>query len=360
MQFVDLQAQYQRIKTDVDARIQAVLKHGRYVMGPEVEMLEHRLATYAGVPHCVAVSSGTDALLVALMVLEIGPGDEVITTPFTFIATAEAIALLGATPVFVDIDPNTYTIDAARIADAITGRTRAIVPVSVFGQTADMGPINALGREHDIAVIEDAAQSFGATYKGQRSCGVSELAATSFFPAKPLGCYGDGGAVFTTNADTAERMRELRNHGQSAPYHHPRLGINGRLDTIQAAVLLAKLAIFDNEIERRLAVAARYDAHLGGHVTIPQVAANRSCVYAQYTIEVEMRDTVRAALQAAGIPSAIYYPVPLNRQPPLYSDAKLPAAEAAAKRVLSLPMHPYLKTDDQRRICDVLLTAIGK
>lgn len=360
MQLIDLQAQYQRIKPDVDARIQAVLDHGRYVMGPEVEALEARLAEYVGIEHCIALSSGTDALLVAMMALNIGPGDEVITTPFTFIATGEMIGLLGATPVFVDIDPDTYNIDAALIEEKITDRTKAIVPVSLFGQIADMDAINAVGERHHVPVIEDAAQSFGATYKGKRSCGVSQIAATSFFPAKPLGCYGDGGAAFTTDAALAERMRELRNHGQNAPYHHPRLGINGRLDTIQAAVLLAKMEVFDDEVARRAQVGARYGELLSGLVKTPALAADCTSVYAQYTIEVDDRERVRQSLNDAGIPNAVYYPVPLNRQPPLYSDVAIPKSERAAERVLSLPMHPYLEQADQDHVVDALKNAVKK
>ena len=360
MQLIDLQAQYQRIKPDVDARIQAVLDHGRYVMGPEVEALEARLAEYVGVEHCIALSSGTDALLVAMMALDIGPGDEVITTPFTFIATGEMIGLLGATPVFVDIDPDTYNIDPELIEAKITERTKAIVPVSLFGQIADMDAINAIAARHDVPVIEDAAQSFGATYKGRRSGGVSSLSATSFFPAKPLGCYGDGGAAFTTDATLAQRMRELRNHGQSAPYYHPRLGINGRLDTIQAAVLLAKMEVFDDEVARRAAVGARYEELLQGVVKTPTVADDCTSVYAQYTIQVDDRDAVRAALNDAGIPNAVYYPVPLNRQPPLYSDVAIPISERAAERVLSLPMHPYLEAADQERVAEAVRAAVKK
>lgn len=360
MQLIDLQAQYQRIKSDVDARIHAVLDHGRYVMGPEIEELEARLAEYVGAPHCIALSSGTDALLVAMMALDIGPGDEVITTPFTFIATGEMIGLLGATPVFVDIDPETYNIDAALIEAAISDRTRAIMPVSLFGQVADMDAINAIGAVHGVPVIEDAAQSFGATFNGQASCGVSQLAATSFFPAKPLGCYGDGGATFTTDAALASRMRELRNHGQTAPYQHPQLGINGRLDTIQAAVLLAKLEVFDDEVQRRAEVAARYDYALADVVKTPYVDTRCTSVYAQYTIQVDDRDRVRERLNEAGIPNAVYYPVPLNRQPPLYSDVPIPESETAAGRVLSIPMHPYLDTADQNRVIEALKQAIGK
>ncbi|HET7313601.1 DegT/DnrJ/EryC1/StrS family aminotransferase [Salinisphaera sp.] len=360
MQLIDLQAQYQRIKPEVDAGIHAVLNHGRYVNGPEIELLEARLAAYADVPHCVALSSGTDALLVTMMALGIGRGDEVITTPFTFIATGEMIGLLGATPVFVDIDPTTYNIDASRIEAAITERTKAIMPVSLFGQMADMPAIAAIAERHGIPVIEDAAQSFGATFAGQRSCGASRLAATSFFPAKPLGCYGDGGAAFTTDADLAERMRQLRNHGQTAPYHHPMLGLNGRLDTVQAAVLLAKLDVFDDEIARRERVAARYEQALARHVVTPALNERATSVYAQYTVQVDNRDAVRSALDAAGIPSAVYYPVPLNRQPPLYADLPMPESDTAAGRVLSIPMHPYLEPADQDRVIDALIAAVQK
>lgn len=359
MQFIDLQAQYHRIKDDVDRRLRAVLDHGQYVMGPEIEELETRLAEYAGASHCVALSSGTDALLVAMMALDIGPGDEVVTSPFTFIATGEMIALLGATPVFADIDPRTYNLDPASAEAAITQRTRAIMPVSLFGQCADMDAFNAMGERHGVAVIEDAAQSFGATCRGRRSCGLSRLAATSFFPAKPLGCYGDGGAAFTDDADLATRMRELRNHGQDRRYHHPRLGINGRLDTMQAAVLLAKLAIFDDEVAARGRIGARYDEVLAGAVQTPFLAEGNTSVYAQYTVELDDRETVQAALNDAGIPTAIHYPVPLNRQPALLTEARVPATEAACERVLSLPMHPYLSEDDQDRVASAIRKAVG-
>lgn len=359
MQFIDLRAQYHRIKDDVDRRLQAVLEHGQYVMGPEIEELEERLAAYAGIDHCVALSSGTDALLVAMMALDIGPGDEVVTTPFTFIATGEMIALLGATPVFADIDPRTYNLDPESAEAAITERTKAIMPVSLYGQCADMDAFNAIGERHGIPVIEDAAQSFGATYRGRRSCGLSRLAATSFFPAKPLGCYGDGGAAFTDDAELAGRMRELRNHGQDRRYHHPRLGINGRLDTMQAAILLAKLAIFDDEVAARGRIGARYDELLAGAVRTPFLAEGNTSVYAQYTVEVDGREAVQAALNDAGVPTAIHYPVPLHRQPALRADANLPAADAASERVLSLPMHPYLSEDDQDAVAAAVRQAIG-
>lgn len=358
MQLIDLQAQYHRIKDDVDRRMHAVLDHGKYVNGPEIVEMEQRLADFTGAGYCIALSSGTDALLMAMMALDIGVGDEVITSPFTFISTGEMIGLLGATPVFVDIDPDTYNIDPAQIEAAITPRTKAIMPVSLFGQCADMDAVNAVGERHGITVIEDAAQSFGATYKGRRSCALSTIATTSFFPAKPLGCYGDGGAVFVDNAELAQRMRELRNHGQDAPYHHPRLGINGRLDTLQAAVLLAKMEIFEDELRAREVVAARYAELLSPHAKTPVLADQCTSVYAQYTIQVDNRDAVREALNAQGIPNAVYYPIPLNRQPPLYSDVAIPVSEAAAARVLSLPMHPYLSEQDQDTVVSALLQAL--
>lgn len=358
MQFIDLQAQYQLIKSDVDARIQAVLDHGKYVMGPEIDELETALAAFAGAKHCIALSSGTDALLVAMMALDIGPGDEVITTPFTFIATGEMIGLLGATPVFVDIDTDTYNLDANLIETAITEKTKAIMPVSLFGQCADMDAINALGARHGIPVIEDAAQSFGATYKGKRSCNLSGLAATSFFPAKPLGCYGDGGAAFTDDPELDRRMRELRNHGQDRQYHHPRLGINGRLDTLQAAILLGKLNVFPDEVAARERIGARYSAELAGIVKTPLIASDNTSVYAQYTIEVENRDQFRERMSASGVPTAVYYPVPLNRQPALYSDVPIPVSEAAAERVVSLPMHPYLSESEQDTVIQAVQNAV--
>lgn len=355
---IDLEAQYRRVKSEVDDGIQTVLDHGCYVNGPEIEALEQRLADRVGMPHCVALSSGTDALMATLLALGIGAGDEVITTPFTFIATGEMIGMLGAVPVFVDIDPRTFNIDPNRVEEAITERTRAIMPVSLFGQMADMPAINAIGKRHDIPVIEDGAQSFGARLAEQSSCGASLLSATSFFPAKPLGCYGDGGAAFTTDDKLAECMRQLRNHGQTAPYHHAMLGFNGRLDSIQAAVLLAKLTVFDDELEKRQQVAQRYDRMLAGHVVTPHIQTQAVSVYAQYTIRVDNRDAVRQALTQAGIPSAVYYPVTLNRQPPLHSDVPIPEAEAAARHVLSLPMHPYLMPEDQQRIVNALLGAL--
>ncbi len=371
MELIDLKAQQARLEAQIQARIQAVLAHGRYIMGPEVAELEGRLADYLGVRHCIGVSSGTDALLVALMALDIGPGDEVITTPFTFVATAEVIALLGAVPRFVDIDPVTYNLDPGLIEPAVGPRTRAIMPVSLYGQCADMDAINAIAERHGLPVIEDAAQSFGATYRGRRSCGLSTIGCTSFFPSKPLGCYGDGGACCTDDDRLATRMRQVMNHGQDRRYSHPRLGINGRLDSLQAAVLLAKLDIFPDEVERRAAAGARYSelfrargarstAEARDGLLTPAIAPHNTSVYAQYTLQVDDRDAVIARLAAAEIPTAVHYPIPLNRQG-AYARFRCadctPNADLAAARVLSLPMHPYLTAADAERVADVLAGA---
>jgi UDP-2-acetamido-2-deoxy-ribo-hexuluronate aminotransferase len=320
MDFIDLKTQYQRIRESVNARIQKVLDHGQYILGAEIPELEQRLAAYAGAKHCVSASSGTDTLLIALMAYGVGRDDEVITAPFTFIATGEMIALAGAKPVFVDIDPRTYNLDPALIERAITPRTKAIMPVSLYGQCADFDAINAVARKHGIPVIEDAAQSFGAVYKGRRSCAVCEVGSTSFFPSKPLGAYGDGGALFTDDDALAKVMREIRVHGQDRRYHHPRLGLNGRLDTMQAAVLLAKLEIFDEEVAARARIGARYSEMIqeafaketdpARRVTTPYLAPGCTSVYAQYTIEVADRPKVEAALKQRGVPTAVHYPVP--------------------------------------------------
>ncbi len=360
MQFIDLKQQYARIEDDVLARMRAVLDHGQYIMGPEVTELEEKLAAYVGVKHCISMSSGTDALLVALMAFGIGRGDEVITTPFTFIATAEVIALLGAKPVYVDIDPQTYNLDPALIEAAITPSTKAIMPVSLYGQCADMDAINAIGEKHGLPVIEDAAQSFGATYKGRRSCGLSTIGCTSFFPSKPLGGYGDGGACFTNDDGLAKTMGEIRNHGQDRRYHHPLVGINGRLDSLQAAVLLAKLPIFDDEVERRARVGARYSELLKDVVVTPFIESHNLSVYAQYTIQVEDREALQKQLGDADVPTAVHYPVPLNKQPALEDkDAKVPVSDVTAERVMSLPMHPYLSEADQDAVVSAVRAALA-
>lgn len=359
MEFIDLKAQYGRIRPLVEERMARVLTHGKYIIGPEVGELEERLAQYVGVRHCVGVASGTDALLIAMMALGIGRDDEVITTPFTFIATGEMIALLGARPVFVDIDPITYNLDPLQVEAAVTPRTKAIMPVSLYGQCADMDALNAIGERYGLAVIEDGAQSFGASYRGRRSCGLSLIGCTSFFPSKPLGCYGDGGACFTNDDVIAARMRQIRVHGQDRRYHHPLIGVNGRLDTLQAAVLLAKLEVFEEEVRARGRIGARYSEALGGSVVVPRIAEDRTSVYAQYTIEVPERERFLKAMKERGIPTAVHYPTPLHMQPafePLgLGPGSFPVAEVASARVVSLPMHPYLDEETQDRVVAAVL-----
>lgn len=362
MEFIDLKAQYQASRELINRRIQTVLDHGQYIMGPEVAELEARLAQYTGARHCITVSSGTEALLISLMALGVKPGDEIITTPFSFIATAEAIVLLGATPVFVDIDPSTCNLAPHLIEAKVTPRTRAIMPVSLFGQPADMDEINAIAARHGLAVIEDAAQSFGATYRGNKSCNLSTIGCTSFFPSKPLGCYGDGGAIFTSDDGLASAMREIRVHGQSRRYVHTRIGVGGRMDTLQCAIVLAKLDRFNWECGERTATAARYDALLSGRIGLVGRAPERSSVYAQYTVVVEERDRVQAALQAAGIPTAVHYPVPMHRQPAyahLSAGESFAVADAMAAMVLSLPMGPYQSAATTREVAIALLKAAG-
>ena len=364
MPFSDLKAQYAALRSRIDERMQRVLDHGQYIMGPEVEELEDQLAAFVGTRHCITVASGTEALLIAMMALGLQPGDEVITTPFTFAATAEMIVLLGAKPVFVDVEADTCNIDATLIEAAVTPRTKAIMPVSLYGQVTDMAPINAIAARHGLAVIEDAAQSFGARYLGRRSCGLSTWGATSFFPSKPLGCYGDGGALFTDDDALASAAREIRVHGQSARYTHTRIGVGGRLDTLQAAVLLAKLERFDWELQRRHALGARYAQLLAGApgLSLLAVRADRDCVWGQYTVFVERRATVQAALQARGIPSAVHYPRPLHRQPAYVAHAIgacCPVSEQVAGQVLSLPMSADLSHADQDRVAAALSGALA-
>ncbi|MCB1762362.1 MAG: DegT/DnrJ/EryC1/StrS family aminotransferase [Gammaproteobacteria bacterium] len=358
MKFVDLNAQYARIEVTINQRIQQVLNHGQYIMGPEIEELESRLADFVGVKHCIALSSGTDALLVAMMALGIAPGDEVITTPFTFIATGETIALLGAKPVFVDIDPVTYNIDPNKIRAAVTSRTKAIIPVSLYGQCADFDPINRLAGEYGLPVIEDGAQSLGATYRGRQSCALSTIGCTSFFPSKPLGGYGDSGACFTNDDKVATLIREIRNHGQDRRYHHPRIGLNARMDTLQAAILLAKLEIFPEEVAARQRLGDRYSELInskGLPIATPVIAEGNTSVYAQYTLASTERELLLEKLHKAGVPTAIHYPLPLNRQPALFTEEfDLGIAEILAGRVFSLPMHPYLSEEDQDRIVALL------
>jgi UDP-2-acetamido-2-deoxy-ribo-hexuluronate aminotransferase len=369
MDFIDLKSQYAALKERIAERMQRVLDHGQYIMGPEVEELEARLAAYTGAAHCITVASGTEALLIALMALDLKPGDEVITTAFSFAATAEVIVLLGGRPVFVDIEPDTCNIDAALVEARITPRTRAILPVSLYGQCADMDAINAIAARHGLAVIEDAAQSFGASYRGRRSANLSTFGCTSFFPSKPLGCYGDGGAIFTSDAALAQACREIRVHGQSARYTHTRIGVGGRMDTLQCAVVLAKLERFDWELERRRMLGARYgrllqEAGLVQAAVMPvAVRPDRDCVWAQYTVLLERRAPVQQALQAMGIPTAVHYPRPLHHQPAFaaWADAgDAPCSLAASQRVLSLPMSADLTEADQEAVMQALVLAVAR
>lgn len=375
MQFIDLKTQYQAIKKDVHGRIEAVLEHGQYILGPEVPELEKRLAGFTGSRHCITVASGTEAILIALMALDIGSGDEVITSPFTFAATGEMIALLGAKPVFVDVDPRTCNIRSDAIESKITDRTRAIMPVSLYGQVPDMDEINAIARRHGLPVIEDAAQSFGALYKGRRSCALSTFGATSFFPSKPLGCYGDGGALFTDDDRLAQAAREIRVHGQSKRYWHTRIGLGGRMDTIQCAVVLAKMGRFEWELERRQQIGRRYHESLGkrfpfhapertadlGCQVIPWPDDDRNSVFAQFTVLVRNRDAIQDRLKAVGVPTAVHYPIPLNEQPAyarFCCPECTPMASMLGRQVMSLPFSADLAESDQDAVCDALIKAV--
>lgn len=358
IQFIDLKSQYQALKGDIDRRIQAVLEHGQYIMGPEVAALEARLAAYTGAKHCITCASGTEALLMSLMALGIKAGDEVITTPFTFVATAEVIALLGAVPVFVDIEPDTCNIDVARIEAAITAKTRAIIPVSLYGQPADMDEINAIAAKHGVPVIEDAAQSFGATYKGRKSCNLSTIGCTSFFPSKPLGCYGDGGAIFTDDDALAKAMREIRVHGQEQRYVHTRIGVGGRMDTLQCAVVLGKLERFEWEVERRHAAGDRYNKLLTDVVPTVVQRDDRTSVFAQYSVFVDNREHVQQTLKGLGIPTAVHYPVPLHRQSAYREISRiavdLAVSDRLAGKVMSLPMSADISNAAQEFVVDAL------
>jgi len=362
IEFIDLQTQQARIKDKIDAGIQRVLAHGQYILGPEVAELEEKLAAFVGAKYCITCANGTDALQIAQMALGIGPGDEVITPGFTYIATAETVALLGAKPVYVDIDPRTYNLDPQLLEAAITPRTKAIIPVSLYGQCADFDAINAIAGKYGIPVIEDAAQSFGATYKGKRSCNLTTIACTSFFPSKPLGCYGDGGAIFTNDEDLAKVIRQIARHGQDRRYHHIRVGVNSRLDTLQAAVLLPKLEIFSAEIELRNQVAQSYTKLLNesGITTTPFIEAHNTSAWAQYTIRVNDRDQVQQQLKEAGIPTAVHYPIPLNKQPAVAdTNVCLPIGDKVAEQVMSLPMHPYMSEENIQRVVGSLNGASG-
>jgi UDP-2-acetamido-2-deoxy-ribo-hexuluronate aminotransferase len=377
MEFIDLKTQYQRLKADIDAGIQRVLDHGQYILGPEVAELEEKLAAYTGSKYCITVANGTDALQIAQMALGIGPGDEVITPGFTYIATAETVALLGAKPVYVDIDPRTYNLNLSLLEAAITPRTKAIVPVSLYGQCADFDAINVIAAKHGIPVIEDAAQSFGATYKGRKSCNLSTIACASFFPSKPLGCYGDGGAIFTNDDELAKVLRQIARHGQDRRYHHVRVGVNSRLDTLQAAILLPKLAVLDEELAQRQRVADTYSKLLSYRartsewysregwdpssvsLITPYVEPHNTSAWAQYTIQVPNRESLQEQLKQAGIPTAVHYPIPLNKQPAVAdSKAQLPVGDEVAQRVMSLPISADLTAAEQQTVIVALTTLL--
>ncbi|WP_284456199.1 DegT/DnrJ/EryC1/StrS family aminotransferase [Alloalcanivorax xenomutans] len=359
MQFIDLAAQQARIKDKIDTAIQKVLAHGQYILGPEVSELEERLADYTGAKYCITCANGTDALQIAQMALGVGPGDEVITPGFTYIATAETVALLGAKPVYVDIDPRTYNLDPGKLEEAITSKTKAIIPVSLYGQCADFDAINSIADKYGIPVIEDAAQSFGATYKGRKSCNLTTVATTSFFPSKPLGCYGDGGAVFTCDEELATIIRQIARHGQNRRYHHIRLGVNSRLDTVQAAILLCKLDIFNDELMLRQQAAENYNLFLeekeGAGIVTPYLDSGNTSAWAQYTVQIANRDNVQEMLEVNGFPTAIHYPIPLNNQVAVKDEkANLPVGNKASENVLSLPMHPYLSQGEQKKLVETL------
>jgi UDP-2-acetamido-2-deoxy-ribo-hexuluronate aminotransferase len=362
MQFIDLKKQYRLLQIEIDARIHQVLEHGQFIMGPEIGELEKSLAQYVGVKHCISVASGTMSLEIALRALKIGTGDEVITVPFTWISSSETICLVGATPVFVDIDLATYNLDPELLESRITERTKAIMPVSLFGQMADFRKINAIADKYGIPVIEDAAQSFGSRQDGRMSCAVTGISSTSFFPAKPLGCYGDGGALFTNDDQLAEEMKAIRTHGGVARHHHTLVGTNGRFDTIQAAVVLAKLPKFEWEVEQRNRLGAVYSSLLQDVCVTPAILEGNTHVYAQYTIRVKDRNKLAEELKGKGIPTAVYYPKCLHEQPVYaslgYRYGDFPASEQASREVISLPMHPYLENSDVELVASACRNAL--
>ena len=377
MEFIDLKKQYERIKPQIQARINQVLSHSKFIMGPEVAELERQLAAFVGAKFCVSCANGTDALLLSLMAHKVGPGDAVFTTPFTFIASAEVICLLGATPIFVDIDPDTYNIDPQKLqiaieqaqAGTVRGTTitqklnpKGIIPVDLFGLPADYDKINRIAKQHGLFVLEDAAQSLGGSYKGKKVGNLADIAATSFFPAKPLGAYGDGGAIFTNDETMANSLRSLREHGKgSHKYDNVRIGINGRLDTLQAAILLPKLEIFESEMKERQEVAARYSNALKGLVKVPHIPDGLSSAWAQYSVVTDKRDVYLNKLKELGIPTAIYYPRPLHLQTAFahlgYRQGDFPISEQMSDRIFSLPMHPYLEASNQDRIVEAVKRA---
>ena len=372
--FIDLKTQYSQNRAKIDSAINNVLNHGQYIMGPEVTELETRLADYIGIKHVLTCSSGTDALLLPLMTLGLSEKDAIFTTPFTFFASAEAISLAGATPVFVDINPDTFNLDPEDLKSKIQKVTeegtlspRAVIPVDLFGLSADYHEIAKISSANNLFLLEDAAQSFGANYKGSKACSFGDAAATSFYPAKPLGCYGDGGAVFTNNSSLHEELVSLRVHGQALSgdkYDNVRIGLNARMDTIQAAILLEKLKIYDFEIERRNDVANSYAKYLDSSIKTPTIPQGQGSVWAQYSILVEDREKLKEDLAERNIPTAIFYPIPIHLSSAYshlgYSVGDFPVSEAISKKIISLPMHPYMNESTIKMICDAVNLSVGK
>jgi UDP-2-acetamido-2-deoxy-ribo-hexuluronate aminotransferase len=356
MNFIDLQEQYRRYQQEIDAAVGQVMEKATFIKGPFLQQFESELSAHCGAKHAIGCSSGTDALLLGLMVKDVKPGDEILVPDFTFIATAEMVSFIGAVPVFVDVQEDTLNIDPEKLEEKITKKTVGIIPVSLYGQCADMDEINSIAEKHGLWVMEDAAQSYGAEYKGKKSCTVSELATTSFFPAKPLGCYGDGGAVFTNDDETADKLRVLLNHGQTKRYHHSIIGVNGRLDGLQASVLSVKLRHFDEEMDAKQKIAEMYSEKLQGAVETPVVREYNRSVWAQYTVRHPERDRVTADLKEKGIPTAVHYPIPLHKQEAFAGlgnrDADFPVSVKASSEVFSLPMHPFLTEEEITLICD--------
>lgn len=358
IKFIDLEAQQRRLGDEINKSIAAVLRHGKYILGPEVGFLEQKLCDYTGSKYCISCANGTDALQIALMALGVGQGDEVIMPGFSYIATAEVVALLGAKIVYVDINKDSFNVDPLLIEAAITSRTKAIIPVSLYGQCADFDRINAIAEQYSITVIEDGAQSFGASIGSSKSGSLSRISCTSFFPSKPLGCYGDGGAIFTSDEELSKNLRQIARHGQTERYHHVRVGVNSRLDTIQAAILLTKLSILDEEIAARGRLAAAYSESLGtlSEIVVPKISENYVCAWAQYTIRATDRESLIEFLsREKGVPTAVHYPMPLNEQPAVADNTvSLPVGDLASKEVLSLPLHPYMTPEDQTLVVSAI------
>lgn len=356
--FIDLSQQHQLIKSNLQKRFDILFNHTQFIMGPEIAEMEEVLSEFIGSKHCISVASGTDALLITLMALGIKAGDEIIIPDFSFFGTSEVISLLGAKPIFVDVDTKSCNLDSKLIEKHITEKTKVIMPVSLYGQCADFDQINAIAKKHNITVVEDGAQSFGAEYKGKKSLNLTSIGCTSFFPSKPLGCYGDGGAIFTNDGEIAQALREIRVHGSKVRYNHTRIGVNARMDTMQAAVILEKMTLFENEMERRQEIAHAYDVGLKNSVEIPLISEENLCAYAQYTIRHSSRDELRKKLQDQGIPTAVHYPKPISKQPyylETYGEnVNNPISSTLAETVLSLPFGPYLNKKDQEFIINTL------